>query len=726
MFKTVSLRKKLLVGGFVPACIILMVATLGFQSINTLLGIQGAYESTQATVGDMALVERSAAELEGAQKTFLVSGKTEHLAAFENTEKRLLELVSALKEKAPGERVERIGTVERLLADWGAAAREEILARRKIDMSPEERSLLRQRSGEKLDIKVEEIISPETLREVQRYYDGATGVANLVVDVDGTPVKSQGLGEFQEFCFGYQRKNPKGVQMCMKSDAEGPQDAAEAGRDWYHCYSGGLIDFGFPVTVDGERIGNWLGGQILLEKPDEAKFRAQAADIEIEDVEGYIDSLGKVPVVSLQKLEDSIALLKILAATFTRTGADLYLRKQLISMAAAGRSDALMAKIRTELADIKKMALNTLLDQQNSTARAARVTKMILMGGAFMGALLSLAISWLVGVSVIRPFKRIFKGLKQFSNTELNGVKDDFGAIITKLSSASEQFLRSNERMASGASEQAASIQEASSSLEEMSSMIHQNAGNADQADNLMRDANQVVNAANRSMTELTASMEKITKASEETSKIIKTIDEIAFQTNLLALNAAVEAARAGEAGSGFAVVADEVRNLAMRAADAARNTADLIQETVKRIDNGHGIVDKTGTAFSEMAGKAKHAGELIGMIAAASGEQAQGIQQINQSVSEIDKVIQDNAADSQEASAQSFELKGVVEDLVGIVAGSADNGETPGAYPVRGRRRVDRGEAWVWRDPRSAEKPAANPGETPRRLTTDLDDVRF
>ncbi|MCP4687565.1 MAG: methyl-accepting chemotaxis protein, partial [Desulfobacterales bacterium] len=216
----------------------------------------------------------------------------------------------------------------------------------------------------------------------------------------------------------------------------------------------------------------------------------------------------------------------------------------------------------------------------------------------------------------------------------------------------------------------------------------------------------------------------KITKASEETSKIIKTIDEIAFQTNLLALNAAVEAARAGEAGAGFAVVADEVRNLAMRAADAARNTSDLIKETVKSIGDGHGIVNKTGAAFSEMAAKTERAGELIGEIAAASGEQALGIQQINQSVSVIDQVIQGSASDSEKASAQSGELKRVVEELVSIVAGGAGRGETPGPAIRRGPTRVGRRDAPAPAETAPSEKRA--PEEADSRFEIDMDQNKY
>jgi methyl-accepting chemotaxis protein len=179
--------------------------------------------------------------------------------------------------------------------------------------------------------------------------------------------------------------------------------------------------------------------------------------------------------------------------------------------------------------------------------------------------------------------------------------------------------------------------------------------------------------------------MEEISKASEETSKIIKTIDEIAFQTNLLALNAAVEAARAGEAGAGFAVVADEVRNLALRAAEAAKNTAGLIEGTVKKVKDGGDLVSKTNDAFTEVAKGATKVGELVGEIAAASNEQAQGIEEVNKAMVEMDKTVQQSAANaeesasaSEEMSAQAEQMKGVVGELGAIVGGAhAKAGET-------------------------------------------------
>ena len=181
-------------------------------------------------------------------------------------------------------------------------------------------------------------------------------------------------------------------------------------------------------------------------------------------------------------------------------------------------------------------------------------------------------------------------------------------------------------------------------------------------------------------MGDLSQAMEKITSASDETAKIIKTIDEIAFQTNLLALNAAVEAARAGEAGAGFAVVADEVRNLAIRSAEAAKNTADLIEGTIDRTREGSELVSKTNEAFKEVAGSAQKVGELIGEIAGASSEQAQGIDQINKATSEMDKVTQavaanaeESAAASEELSAQASTMRAYVDDLNQLV-GSKNN----------------------------------------------------
>ncbi len=255
------------------------------------------------------------------------------------------------------------------------------------------------------------------------------------------------------------------------------------------------------------------------------------------------------------------------------------------------------------------------------------------------------------------------------------GITIPLKRIITRLTKGSEQVATASGQISSasqslskGTSEQAVSIEETASSLEEMAAMTNQNADNADEADRLMIDANKVISSANVSMNELISSMGEIRTASLETGKIIKTIDEIAFQTNLLALNAAVEAARAGEAGAGFAVVADEVRNLAMRASEAAKNTEDLIEGTVNKVNSGNELVSRTHEAFENMVEATGKVGKLLGEIAVASKEQSMGIGQVNDAVSQMDNVVQQNAASAEESASAAEEMNGMAEQMNGFV----------------------------------------------------------
>jgi methyl-accepting chemotaxis protein len=286
----------------------------------------------------------------------------------------------------------------------------------------------------------------------------------------------------------------------------------------------------------------------------------------------------------------------------------------------------------------------------------------ILIGVVSLAVLITVV--FLVTRSITGPIRKIISDL-------MNGSE--------QVSSASGQVSAASQSLAEGATEQAAGLEETSSSLEEMSSMTRQNAENAGQANVLATDARQAAQSGAESMRRMVEAINDIRKSSDETAKILKVIDEIAFQTNLLALNAAVEAARAGEAGKGFAVVAEEVRNLAMRSAEAAKNTANMIEESVKNSKNGVAISEEVSKALTGIVSGISKTTDLVGEIAAASQEQAQGIDQVNTAVAQMDKVTQQNAANaeesasaSEELSAQAEQMKGIVRELVYLVEGAA------------------------------------------------------
>ncbi len=250
----------------------------------------------------------------------------------------------------------------------------------------------------------------------------------------------------------------------------------------------------------------------------------------------------------------------------------------------------------------------------------------------------------------------------------INHIVKEMITTSQSVSAASNQVSISSQSLAEGATKQAAGLEETSSSLEEISSMVRNNTENAQKACTLAQATKQQAEKGNTSVREMVNAINEIQKSSSETANIVKAIDEIAFQTNLLALNAAVEAARAGEAGKGFAVVAEEVRNLAMRSAEAAKNTAKLIEDAISKSENGSKLAEKVSGVFDEIFEHVNQTNELIANITSASSEQQDGVEQITTAVAQIDTITQQNAAQAEESASAAEDLKSNANKLQDII----------------------------------------------------------
>ncbi len=305
--------------------------------------------------------------------------------------------------------------------------------------------------------------------------------------------------------------------------------------------------------------------------------------------------------------------------------------------------------------------LAAVIEGEAATSLQNSMKILVLMGLGLLGIGLLLAFRSSSGIA--RPLTSIIDGLTRSAD---------------QIDRSSFQLADAGQKLAEGASEQAASLEETSASLEEMSATIQQNAEHALETDRRMQETRRTLEEATTIMEKLVAAMSEIAGAGEASSKIIQTSEDIAFQTNLLALNAAVEAARAGQAGAGFAVVAEEVRRLALRAGEASRSTSELVQSIVDRLQEGTDLVKRTDDAFREIEISASEVADRIGDIAAASGEQAKSIEQLTITMSEMDKLTQQNAASadtsasaSDQMRVQAQRMQAFVEDLVQLVQGT-------------------------------------------------------
>jgi methyl-accepting chemotaxis protein/methyl-accepting chemotaxis protein-1 (serine sensor receptor) len=302
---------------------------------------------------------------------------------------------------------------------------------------------------------------------------------------------------------------------------------------------------------------------------------------------------------------------------------------------------------------------------RNEASRKYASIRAVSLAAILIGLLVAVVVVWVV------------RGI----NGQLRQIAGNLFDAAQQTTSAAAQVSSSSQALAQGSSEQAASLEETSASSEEISSMARKNTENSRVAAGLVTQSEQKFTETNHSLNQMVVAMNEINASSDKISKIIKVIDEIAFQTNILALNAAVEAARAGEAGMGFAVVADEVRNLAQRCAQAARDTASLIEESIAKSNDGKMKVDQVAVAIRSITEESARVKTLVDEVNLGSEEQARGIEQIGKAISQMEQVTQSTAASAEESAsaaeqlnAQAVSLKSVTEQLTMMVGGSTAN----------------------------------------------------
>ena len=528
-----------------------------------------------------------------------------------------------------------------------------------------------------------------------------------------TPEEADLWKQFVPAWGAWRAENSKYVEVCKQSDKNGVSDPVEL--------SGRLERFTKDHYALSERVLRMLHGKEPFEGGEDhtacnygkwiPAFKTENAEL-ARELQASADPH--------QRFHQAVKDIKQLVAEGKTDEAYAVFDKELVSAADKFREHlGAMLKAANESVDLHNQAEELLLGPVTQTQRVAialldklvqinrdvataavkhsqgqaAIFKRVSLAAAGMAVLMTITLGLVITRSVRKPIQAIFQGLKTLSTRELHDTAQTFNQIIdgltegaAQVNDAAQQVSSASQQLAEGASEQASSLEETSSALEEMAAMTRTNAENAKQANEFVDQTRAAAEAGDKTMSRLSGAMTAINESSDKISKIIKVIEEIAFQTNLLALNAAVEAARAGEHGKGFAVVAEEVRNLAQRAAGAAKETTGLIEDSVNRAHEGATVASEVGKALSGIVSNVVKVTTLINGISQASQEQAQGVEQVNVAVSQMDKVTQQNSAAAEEsasaaeqAQAQAAATQGRVDELIAVLRGT-EGGERTAA----------------------------------------------
>jgi methyl-accepting chemotaxis protein/methyl-accepting chemotaxis protein-1 (serine sensor receptor) len=419
------------------------------------------------------------------------------------------------------------------------------------------------------------------------------------------------------------------------------------------------------AIVTGELRGNIVA---MREKQRGVLLYAYAGDHTHADLSRaeFLEFMraAKEHLATLRKLsssEQGKATIDLIAADVDRYAAFSEQVSTLVSANKLAAAVALLRETGVPIGDRLEKENLEHMELQKQQASAAEASGIAESSAARWMAMVVLMLGLVVIGVIMVVVRRITAALRTIASSLSDGA--------SQIAAGSGQVSSASQSLAQGASEQASSLEETSASAEEVTSMTRQNAANTSQVAQLMNTVDHRVNDGNSTLALMITSMKQINDSSGKISKIIKVIDEIAFQTNILALNAAVEAARAGEAGMGFAVVADEVRNLAQRSAQAAKDTATLIEESIATSNEGSIQLQKVADVVGSITEATTKVKVLVDEVNIGSQEQAKGIEEIARSLSEMDKVTQGTAAAAEQSASASEEMSAQAQSLSQIVS---------------------------------------------------------
>ncbi|MBS0465637.1 MAG: MCP four helix bundle domain-containing protein [Proteobacteria bacterium] len=456
---------------------------------------------------------------------------------------------------------------------------------------------------------------------------------------------------------------------------------------------------------------NWIRTRAAL--LDTGTSRLAAWQAEMDKTSAGVDVSRKVVERLLQSDEGRAQIVAVDKAreAYRQPRAELFKRKAagedvapLVDGQLKPLSDAYIASLQA-LEDRQLMLYEKKRDRVGSEAEQGRI---IVIGATLLALLLGASLAWLLGRSISAPLQLAVRRAGQIAEGDLTQPieargRDEAAGLLRALrhmqdsltrvvagvranaegvATASSQIAQGNHDLSARTEAQASALEETAASMEQLGATVRQNADNAAQANQLAMSASTVAVQGGQVVSEVVDTMRGINDASQKIADIIGVIDGIAFQTNILALNAAVEAARAGEQGRGFAVVAGEVRSLAQRSAEAAKEIKQLITDSVQRVEQGSQLVDKAGNTMTEVVNAIRRVTDIMGEISAASREQASGVAQVGEAVTQMDQATQQNAALVEESSAAAASLNQQAGDLVQAVAVFKLAGHAQGAVP--------------------------------------------